>query len=693
MNKCLLLTLQCLLLFSIVAYGQKSGKNPNSNGNEDGGRVNLLLPHGNVGINTLSPSERLEVIGNARISNRLFVHEIDVVGLSATSISVKEDINVGRNVLVNGNVGIGILSPSERLEISGNLRVSSTIFTDRMETNSFLGDNGVFNSNLKIGELFTVDGLTGLGVAAPVERLEVAGNIKASENLISSGIQTGTGAFSSSVDVTENLKVNGNTGLGVISPTERLEVAGNVRVSNGIFTETLEGNSFIMNAGTVNNEITVGGNAVVNGNVGIGITTPGEKLEVSGNVKASGDFTGRNLQVEEGSFSTNVNIAQNLTVAGTSDFSGKVTGKNLAISSHLQTNSLAATNTTVGEMLSVGGNTLISGNTGLGVAAPAERLEVEGNVKVSNTIYTTSLESVQLSMENGNISNNLTVGGNAAVGGNFGVGVTAPTEKFEVAGNIKASGDLIGNTLQAGQGNFQAGLQVKEDLSVKGVSDFSGKVTTRDLTVLNTLDLKNGLSLGGSLGIGIAVPQATLHVAGDGNFEGNVTAVKLIVQDLEVKNLDLGAQEGGQMSFDKDLLVKGSLGIGTEKVSGYTLSVKGKIRSSDDIRVYPDTEWADYVFEEDYSLPTINEVASYISENKHLPEMPSAAEVEKEGIQLGEMDAKLLRKIEELTLYIIQLENKNSKMETENQGLIEEMKQLKADVLLIKQAMAEKDRK
>jgi hypothetical protein len=64
--------------------------------------------------------------------------------------------------------------------------------------------------------------------------------------------------------------------------------------------------------------------------------------------------------------------------------------------------------------------------------------------------------------------------------------------------------------------------------------------------------------------------------------------------------------------------------------------------------------WADYVFADDYALRPLSEVESFIKKNKHLPEIPSAEEVHKDGVDLAEMDAKLLQKIEELTLYVIE---------------------------------------
>jgi len=74
--------------------------------------------------------------------------------------------------------------------------------------------------------------------------------------------------------------------------------------------------------------------------------------------------------------------------------------------------------------------------------------------------------------------------------------------------------------------------------------------------------------------------------------------------------------------------------------------------------------WPDYVFAEAYKLKSLQELELYISENGHLPEIPSAEDVEEKGINLAEMDAALLKKIEELTLYIIQQEKRIADLES-----------------------------
>lgn len=84
----------------------------------------------------------------------------------------------------------------------------------------------------------------------------------------------------------------------------------------------------------------------------------------------------------------------------------------------------------------------------------------------------------------------------------------------------------------------------------------------------------------------------------------------------------------------------------------YSLSVNGNVRA-DRVKVY--NTWADYVFEDNYDLPTLEEVEAHINEKGHLKDIPSAKEVEANGIDLGEMNKLLLQKIEELTLYTIEL--------------------------------------
>ncbi|MDR0733150.1 MAG: hypothetical protein LBF08_03695 [Dysgonamonadaceae bacterium] len=113
---------------------------------------------------------------------------------------------------------------------------------------------------------------------------------------------------------------------------------------------------------------------------------------------------------------------------------------------------------------------------------------------------------------------------------------------------------------------------------------------------------------------------------------------------------------GGWFSIynNKKVSILGNVGIGTTNPQN-KLDVNGTIRAKE-IKVQ--TGWADFVFNDDYCLKPLSEVNSFIKANKHLPEIPSATEVDaNEGVNLGEMQVKLLQKIEELTLYLIQQDN------------------------------------
>ena len=102
-----------------------------------------------------------------------------------------------------------------------------------------------------------------------------------------------------------------------------------------------------------------------------------------------------------------------------------------------------------------------------------------------------------------------------------------------------------------------------------------------------------------------------------------------------------------------------------------SLAVNGTITTKE--VVVTNSGWADYVFAPGYAMAPLNEVASYIKSNHHLPGIPSAAEVAEKGVGLGEMQLKLLAKIEELTLLMIEADRKNVALEQRNEELVERM--------------------
>jgi len=140
-----------------------------------------------------------------------------------------------------------------------------------------------------------------------------------------------------------------------------------------------------------------------------------------------------------------------------------------------------------------------------------------------------------------------------------------------------------------------------------------------------------------------------------------------------------GAVTGGGISFSTNnntemmwILDNGNVGIGTaypiEK-----LAVNGTIRSKEVL--VENANWPDYVFDPTYNLPSLEKVETYINENHHLPEVPSAQEITDKGLSLGEMNKLLMKKVEELTLYLIESNKMHKKQQQEINDIKDRMVQ------------------
>lgn len=156
------------------------------------------------------------------------------------------------------------------------------------------------------------------------------------------------------------------------------------------------------------------------------------------------------------------------------------------------------------------------------------------------------------------------------------------------------------------------------------------------------------------VGIGTDLPMTKLDVRGSGRFSqgikvGNETTVHA---GLYIENY---AQTNNPY-FDKLILIKDH-----ENRKILQLDNDGLLRARE-IKVDLDN-WPDYVFKKDYNLLSLNEVKAFIEENGHLPNVPSAKEVHEEGVNLGEAAKTAMEKIEELTLYLIEINNKVEKQE------------------------------
>lgn len=130
-----------------------------------------------------------------------------------------------------------------------------------------------------------------------------------------------------------------------------------------------------------------------------------------------------------------------------------------------------------------------------------------------------------------------------------------------------------------------------------------------------------------------------------------------------------GGTGGGFLTFNTQeniermrLTGDGNLALGTTDPKGFKLAVAGKA-VAEEIVVQLQGNWPDYVFEERYKLVSLPELEQFIRTNKHLPDVPSQQQVMENGVSLGQMNAILLKKIEELTLYVIELQKQNEEQQ------------------------------
>ena len=228
--------------------------------------------------------------------------------------------------------------------------------------------------------------------------------------------------------------------------------------------------------------------------------------------------------------------------------------------------------------------------------------------------------------------------------GNFGIGTANPAATMEAVGSSGAVRQILRTT----DATSYTSLRLYNNLNAAGRSleiDYAGQnyggallpggpageagviCTTGPFPlVLGTNNsAKVNILSNGNVGIGTETPGNKLSVAGNANFSGNV-------------------------------------GIGTVSPS-YKLEVCGVIRANE-VRV--EIGWCDYVFADDYILPALSEVEAFIKTNRHLPDVTKGSIIETEGLEVGKTSAQMIKKIEELTLYVIDLQKQVDELKKNN---------------------------
>ncbi|MDX2188023.1 MAG: hypothetical protein SFV32_13900 [Opitutaceae bacterium] len=300
--------------------------------------------------------------------------------------------------------------------------------------------------------------------------------------------------------------------------------------------------------------------------------------------------------------------------------------------------------------------------------------------------------------------------------GSAGIGTSNPTAKLEV---VKPGGDafmvryasgypplgisvggssgvpgIFGNLVHAGSGNFwnyafgtaRLGWALGDPYYTDRFNIYVGKGDAGGLF--------NGVTAfsiqpTGNVGIGVINPVTKLDVSGDLRLVSPVDgqAVKILARSDDFAQIAFYTNSGsrinsliqthsdGAISFvnsqplSERLRISGDgrVGIGTSTPT-HKLTVNGSVRAKEVI--VEAAGWPDYVFEEGYQRLSLSEIEKHLAEFRHLPGIPSSAEVAKKGVSIGEMQVKLLQKLEEMTLHMIDLQKQNDELRCE----IEELK-------------------
>jgi hypothetical protein len=336
------------------------------------------------------------------------------------------------------------------------------------------------------------------------------------------------------------------------------------------------------------------------GSVGIGVTTPKARLHVNSNIISDGNITAAG----------NFVLSPDNSATEYWEISRTATGLNYACKDKV-----------LQDVLFLGKD----GNIGVGKTDPSAKLDVAGSFKAENATIADILTANVLNANNANISERLGIGVNGTPLTNMQIGALWTFQD-------------VANTNNMGRNSYKNGA---DDVRIQ--SGYASRISFN-----NDGDILLQTAESGTAG-SIIKAWNTVTFANNGNVgigtTGTLSAKLEVAGKIKAESAD----------------ITGALTANSATINGLLRAQSGKISGllcAHEVRVMLSGApcWPDYVFSKDYKLLPLKEVEQFITENQHLPNVPSSADVEANGVNVGEMNAILLQKVEELTLYIIDLQ-------------------------------------
>jgi len=304
------------------------------------------------------------------------------------------------------------------------------------------------------------------------------------------------------------------------------------------------------------------------------------------------------------------------------------------------------TNPNIALAAGVGGTSYFQGNLGIGLTNPTRSLSLQNSSTNTYMSFNNSGTEKWVVGDEGTVGDRFIIYGGASPNyrlailnnGNIGIGTTSPQSIFHIndgGSSSNVTGEYTGDLI------------------------IQGNTGNRTSTTGASLEFVTPANTDGSNPWGQA---RIIGVAGNAN-NGDATG-KLILGTR--RWFDKGVGTGATWNYGDDLVIDGggNIGVNTSNTYGYKFAVNGTvIATSVTVKAYGN--WPDYVFKKNYTLPSLTDVKTYIDQNHHLPDMPSEQEVITNGLNLGEMNKVLTKKVEELTLYLIEKDKKEKEQQNQ----------------------------
>lgn len=297
---------------------------------------------------------------------------------------------------------------------------------------------------------------------------------------------------------------------------------------------------------------------------------------------------------------------------------------------------------------------LAGGNVGIGTTNPAARLEVNGSPNQLKISSATAGQESSIMFSPGGSLNSWQMGVNNAVNGNG---------WFLYENNSSNPYKMV--VTQSGN----VGINTVNPISKLQIGDNFGKISFDNIQSNAALDWNSFLQ-----GFNITRSSSNWTTGADGVKNGATVILSNSSGDLSIACVPSSGTTPATLTdanitsaIKLKILSSGSVGINTTYIPWqYKLAVNGAI-ICEEVNVKLRANWPDYVFKNGYKLISLRELECFVNKEKHLPEIPSSEEMEKNGIPIGEMQNKQMKKIEELTLYIIQMNKDIQQLKLENE--------------------------